>query len=228
MAPDDVKLDRLAKLMAAKESARVAVDESAACDEKPDGQQSAREKFCEEAAIRPIGDSAENKMAAARVEQAKPINDGHHLNRYGACVQEEPRGGGGPNQLGKPAETRPRTLSAYFIGKYLRQSIGSWKGSTDGEGKEANANAKANRDKLESQRGHTQAGNGSGPGGKKCASGRRRDSDKSTGTLLERLARHVPGLGIIMSLCASLFLGTAGMLVKLTTSVHGIEVAVLR
>ena len=47
-------------------------------------------------------------------------------------------------------------------------------------------------------------------------------------TLLERAAKVIPGLGIILALCASLSLGTAGMLVKLTHSVNGIQVAILR
>lgn len=47
-------------------------------------------------------------------------------------------------------------------------------------------------------------------------------------TLLERAASKIPGLGIFMALCASFFLGTAGMLVKMTQSVHGIQVAVFR
>lgn len=47
-------------------------------------------------------------------------------------------------------------------------------------------------------------------------------------SLIERLAKWIPGLGIILALCASVFLGTAGMLVKLTYSVHGIQVAVFR
>lgn len=47
-------------------------------------------------------------------------------------------------------------------------------------------------------------------------------------SFIERLAKLIPGLGIILALCASVFLGTAGMLVKLTTSVHGIQVAVFR
>lgn len=51
-------------------------------------------------------------------------------------------------------------------------------------------------------------------------------SDKST--LLYKLAKRIPGLGIIFALCASCFLGSAGMLVKLTQSVHGIQVAVFR
>lgn len=46
--------------------------------------------------------------------------------------------------------------------------------------------------------------------------------------LLLRLARRIPCLGIMLALMASLFLGSAGMLVKLTRSVHGIQVAVLR
>lgn len=47
-------------------------------------------------------------------------------------------------------------------------------------------------------------------------------------TLLDKAAKAVPCLGIILSLCASIFLGTAGMLVKMTSSVHGIQVAVFR
>lgn len=46
--------------------------------------------------------------------------------------------------------------------------------------------------------------------------------------LLDKAAAKIPCLGIIMALCASLFLGTAGMLVKMTTSVHGVQVAVFR
>lgn len=45
---------------------------------------------------------------------------------------------------------------------------------------------------------------------------------------LERLAKRIPCLGIMLALCASLFLGSAGMLVKMTNSVHGIQVAVFR
>lgn len=51
---------------------------------------------------------------------------------------------------------------------------------------------------------------------------------EQTLTLLEKIAKVVPCLGIILSLGASFFLGTAGMLVKMTSSVHGIQVAVFR
>lgn len=47
-------------------------------------------------------------------------------------------------------------------------------------------------------------------------------------TFILRLADRIPCLGILMALCASFFLGSAGMLVKMTRSVHGIQVAVLR
>lgn len=47
-------------------------------------------------------------------------------------------------------------------------------------------------------------------------------------TFVLRLADRIPCLGILMALCASFFLGSAGMLVKMTRSVHGIQVAVLR
>lgn len=47
-------------------------------------------------------------------------------------------------------------------------------------------------------------------------------------TKLERLALRIPCLGIFLALGASFFLGSAGMLVKMTTSVHGIQVAVFR
>lgn len=47
-------------------------------------------------------------------------------------------------------------------------------------------------------------------------------------TILERAAKVIPGLGIMLSLCASISLGSAGMLVKMTHSVNGIQVAVLR
>jgi hypothetical protein len=46
--------------------------------------------------------------------------------------------------------------------------------------------------------------------------------------LIQRLAGVIPCFGILLALCASFCLGTAGMLVKLVESVHGIEVAVLR
>lgn len=49
-----------------------------------------------------------------------------------------------------------------------------------------------------------------------------------TDTFLQRASKAIPCLGIIFSLCASVFLGSAGMLVKMTTSVHGIQVAVFR
>lgn len=45
---------------------------------------------------------------------------------------------------------------------------------------------------------------------------------------LEVLAKRIPCLGIMLALGASVFLGSAGMLVKMTTSVHGIQVAVFR
>lgn len=47
-------------------------------------------------------------------------------------------------------------------------------------------------------------------------------------TKLERLAQRIPCLGIMLALGASIFLGSAGMLVKMTQSVHGIQVAVFR
>lgn len=47
-------------------------------------------------------------------------------------------------------------------------------------------------------------------------------------TKLDRLALRVPCLGIMLALGASIFLGSAGMLVKMTQSVHGIQVAVFR
>uniref|UniRef100_A0A6G1S742 Solute carrier family 35 member G1 n=1 Tax=Aceria tosichella TaxID=561515 RepID=A0A6G1S742_9ACAR len=46
--------------------------------------------------------------------------------------------------------------------------------------------------------------------------------------IIQRLAKVIPCFGILLSLGASVFLGTAGMLVKLVESVHGIEVAVFR
>lgn len=60
------------------------------------------------------------------------------------------------------------------------------------------------------------------------ASSRRTGASRERLTFLQKAARKVPGLGIMLALCASLFLGTAGMLVKMTHSVHGIQVAVLR
>lgn len=47
-------------------------------------------------------------------------------------------------------------------------------------------------------------------------------------TFILRMAKRIPCLGILMAMCASFFLGSAGMLVKMTRSVHGIQVAVLR
>lgn len=47
-------------------------------------------------------------------------------------------------------------------------------------------------------------------------------------TLIQRAANAIPCFGIILALFASLFLGTAGMLVKMTHSVNGIQVAVFR
>lgn len=47
-------------------------------------------------------------------------------------------------------------------------------------------------------------------------------------TKLELLAAKIPCLGIMLALLASVFLGSAGMLVKMTNSVHGIQVAVFR
>lgn len=54
------------------------------------------------------------------------------------------------------------------------------------------------------------------------------DELKNEKTVLQRAADTVPCLGIILALCASVFLGSAGMLVKMTRSVHGIQVAVFR
>lgn len=69
----------------------------------------------------------------------------------------------------------------------------------------------------------------------KCASQTDQESGKPTEssaetqtTSLERLAKRIPCLGILLALCASFFLGSAGMLVKMTHSVHGIQVAVFR
>lgn len=58
-------------------------------------------------------------------------------------------------------------------------------------------------------------------------------TDKNVGsqhkkTMLQRAADIIPCLGIILALFASVFLGSAGMLVKMTRSVHGIQVAVFR
>ena len=47
-------------------------------------------------------------------------------------------------------------------------------------------------------------------------------------SLVERLGKRIPGFGIILAVMASFFLGSAGLLVKLTDSVHGIQVAVFR
>lgn len=47
-------------------------------------------------------------------------------------------------------------------------------------------------------------------------------------TRLERLAERIPCLGILLAFCSSIALSSAAMLVKLTTSVHGIQVAVFR
>lgn len=52
--------------------------------------------------------------------------------------------------------------------------------------------------------------------------------NESANSLLYRVSNRVPFLGILLSLMSSLTLGTAGMLVKLTTSVHGVQVAVFR
>lgn len=51
--------------------------------------------------------------------------------------------------------------------------------------------------------------------------------DKELGWL-QRAATRIPCLGILLALGASFFLGSAGVLVKMTTSVHGIQVAVFR
>lgn len=45
---------------------------------------------------------------------------------------------------------------------------------------------------------------------------------------LEKLASRIPCFGIMLAFGASFFLGSAGMLVKMTSSVHGIQVAVFR
>lgn len=45
---------------------------------------------------------------------------------------------------------------------------------------------------------------------------------------IEKLARRIPCLGIIFSLIASLTLGSAGMLVKVTHSVHGVQISMFR
>lgn len=47
-------------------------------------------------------------------------------------------------------------------------------------------------------------------------------------TVLQKAADTIPCLGILLALGASIFLGSAGMLVKMTRSVHGIQVAVFR
>lgn len=47
-------------------------------------------------------------------------------------------------------------------------------------------------------------------------------------SLVERLGKRIPGFGIVLAVMASFFLGSAGLLVKLTNSVHGIQVAVFR
>lgn len=54
------------------------------------------------------------------------------------------------------------------------------------------------------------------------------DEFKNKKTALQRAADTIPCLGIMLALCASVFLGSAGMLVKMTRSVHGIQVAVFR
>lgn len=53
------------------------------------------------------------------------------------------------------------------------------------------------------------------------------EQEEETG-VLHRMAKTIPCLGIIFALCASFFLGSAGMLVKMTHSIHGIQVAVCR
>ena len=63
---------------------------------------------------------------------------------------------------------------------------------------------------------------------KSAASTEKKRPPSEESGLLFRLARRIPCLGIMLALMASLFLGSAGMLVKLTRSVHGIQVAVLR
>lgn len=67
-------------------------------------------------------------------------------------------------------------------------------------------------------------------GGQKSRAPDKPDQADNAGNsgLLFRLAERIPGLGIMLSLVASFFLGSAGMLVKLTQSVHGIQIAVLR
>lgn len=54
------------------------------------------------------------------------------------------------------------------------------------------------------------------------------NNDQAAKTKLEVLASKVPCLGIMMSLGASVFLATANVLVKLTHSVSGVQVAVFR
>lgn len=74
-----------------------------------------------------------------------------------------------------------------------------------------------------------QQGNGNGDGASESGDdGAASVSTTDKKTVLERAAKVIPGLGIILALCASFSLGTAGMLVKMTHSVNGIQVAVLR
>lgn len=72
--------------------------------------------------------------------------------------------------------------------------------------------------------GELETGNGSRRG----RTNENNNNNSEQNSLLFRAAKRVPGLGIMLALCASLFLGSAGMLVKLTQSVHGIQIAVLR
>lgn len=53
-------------------------------------------------------------------------------------------------------------------------------------------------------------------------------AEEESRSILHRAAKRIPCLGILLALCASLFLSSAGMLVKMTSSVHGIQVAVFR
>lgn len=82
--------------------------------------------------------------------------------------------------------------------------------------------------RLDSNRSSSDDGKAASPPGLGAGKSLAGNEEHRKRTALERLAKLVPGLGIILALCASLFLATAGLLVKLTTSVHGIQVAVFR
>lgn len=219
MAPDDVKLERISSRLAEK------LLELGDCQTKTHIQNAGDGAAAAPEETKPSTD--EEKLQASQatgvvnkshghqdVESAEsPVLANGRFNKsqgYGSCGGVGPKLGLGPLDASLPSKDsnskhgQAQKLNGSLLEKSLHDNSlnGRFVSVSLGESQKGKSRLPSN-------------------GGKE-------PEEKCELCFVQRLAKIIPCLGILMSLCASVFLGTAGMLVKLTESVHGIEVAVFR